>query len=88
MTRTTALAPVLAEFIAAVNAFDETAIAATFADDALVRHRGTPEHSGLARASKRRTPGGTLARAHRELGERRGNYELPESSSEPSPLGS
>ena len=36
MTRTAALAPVLAEHIAAVNAFDEDAIVATFADDALV----------------------------------------------------
>jgi SnoaL-like domain len=36
MTRTAALAPVLAEYIAAVNAFDEDAIVATFADDALV----------------------------------------------------
>ena len=36
MTGTTALAPVLAEFIAAVNAFDEDAIVATFASDALV----------------------------------------------------
>jgi hypothetical protein len=36
MTDTTALAPVLAEHIAAVNAFDEDAIVATFADDALV----------------------------------------------------
>jgi hypothetical protein len=36
MTDTTTLAPVLAEYIAAVNAFDEDAIAATFADDALV----------------------------------------------------
>ena len=36
MTSTTALAPVLAEFIAAVNAFDEDAIVATFASDALV----------------------------------------------------
>ena len=36
MTDTTTLAPVLAEFIAAVNAFDEDAIVATFADDALV----------------------------------------------------
>jgi hypothetical protein len=36
MTRTTTLAPVLAEHIAAVNAFDEDAIVATFADDALV----------------------------------------------------
>ena len=36
MTRTTALAPVLAEHIAAVNAFDENAIVATFAGDALV----------------------------------------------------
>ena len=32
----TALGPVLAEHIAAVNAFDEDAIVATFADDALV----------------------------------------------------
>jgi hypothetical protein len=36
MTDTTTLAPVLAEYIAAVNAFDEDAIAATFSDDALV----------------------------------------------------
>jgi hypothetical protein len=36
MTGTTTLAPVLAGHIAAVNAFDEDAIVATFADDALV----------------------------------------------------
>ena len=36
MIRTAALAPVLAEYIAAVNAFDEDAIVATFAEDALV----------------------------------------------------
>jgi SnoaL-like domain len=36
VTRTAALAPVLAEHIAAVNAFDEDAIVATFAADALV----------------------------------------------------
>jgi hypothetical protein len=36
MTHTAALWPVLAEHIAAVNAFDEDAIVATFADDALV----------------------------------------------------
>jgi hypothetical protein len=36
MTDTTTLAPVLAKHIAAVNAFDEDAIVATFADDALV----------------------------------------------------
>jgi hypothetical protein len=36
MADTTTLAPVLAEYIAAVNAFDEDAVAATFADDALV----------------------------------------------------
>jgi len=36
MTFTAALAPVLAEHIAAINAFDEDAIVATFADDALV----------------------------------------------------
>jgi len=36
MTDTITLAPALAEFIAAVNAFDEDAILATFADDALV----------------------------------------------------
>jgi SnoaL-like domain len=36
MTDITTLAPVLAEHIAAVNAFDEGTIAATFADDALV----------------------------------------------------
>jgi hypothetical protein len=36
MTDTVTLAPVLAEHLAAVNAFDEDAIVATFADDALV----------------------------------------------------
>jgi len=36
MTHTATLAPVLAGHIAAVNAFDENAIVATFADDALV----------------------------------------------------
>ena len=36
MTDTLALDPVLAEHIAAVNAFDEDAIVATFAGDALV----------------------------------------------------
>ena len=36
MTGTATLTPVLAEFIAAVNAFDEDAIVATFAGDALV----------------------------------------------------
>jgi SnoaL-like domain len=36
MTDTATLAPVLAEHITAVNAFDEDAIVATFADDALV----------------------------------------------------
>ena len=36
MTGTTALGTVVAEHIAAVNAFDEDAIMATFADDALV----------------------------------------------------
>ena len=36
MTQTVALAPVLAEHIAGVNAFDEDAVMATFADDALV----------------------------------------------------
>jgi ketosteroid isomerase-like protein len=36
MTSTTALETVLTEHIAAVNAFDEDAVVATFADDALV----------------------------------------------------
>jgi ketosteroid isomerase-like protein len=36
MSDTTTLAPVLAEHIAAVNAFNEDAIVATFASDALV----------------------------------------------------
>jgi hypothetical protein len=36
MTETATLNPVVAEHIAAVNAFDEDAIVATFADDALV----------------------------------------------------
>jgi hypothetical protein len=36
MTATTGLSEVLADHVAAVNAFDEDAIVATFADDALV----------------------------------------------------
>jgi hypothetical protein len=36
MSTTTTLAPVLAMYVAAVNAFDEDAILANFADDALV----------------------------------------------------
>ena len=36
MTATTELSEVLADHVAAVNAFDEDAIVATFADDALV----------------------------------------------------
>jgi hypothetical protein len=36
MTSTATLGPVVAEHLAAVNAFDEDAIMATFADDALV----------------------------------------------------
>jgi len=55
MTDTATLAPVLAEYIAAVNAFDEDAIAATFADDTLVNdvHR----NSGAARPSAAGWPG-------------------------------
>ena len=51
MTQTVALAPVLAEHIAAVNAFDEDAIVATFADDALVNdaHREFWGHKAIRR---------------------------------------
>jgi SnoaL-like domain len=51
MTHTVALAPVLAEHIAAVNAFDENAILATFADDALVNdaHREFWGHEAIRR---------------------------------------
>jgi hypothetical protein len=51
MTATTTLAPVLAEFIAAVNAFDEAAILATFASDALVNdvHREFWGHEAIRR---------------------------------------
>jgi hypothetical protein len=51
MTDTTTLAPVLAEYIAAVNAFDEDAIVATFADDALVNdaHREFWGHEAIRR---------------------------------------
>lgn len=54
MTASTALAPVLADYIAAVNAFDTDAIVATFAEDALVNdaHR---ESWGRAAATTRRT---------------------------------
>ena len=49
MTDTTTLAPVLAEYIAAVNAFDQDAIVATFADDALVNdaHREFWGHEAI-----------------------------------------
>jgi hypothetical protein len=51
MTDTTTLTPVLAEYIAAVNAFDEDAIVATFADDALVNdaHREFWGHEAIRR---------------------------------------
>ena len=51
MTDTTTLAPVLAEYIAVVNAFDEDAIVATFADDALVNdaHREFWGHEAIRR---------------------------------------
>jgi hypothetical protein len=51
MTDTATLAPVLAEYIAAVNAFDEDAIVATFADDALVNdaHREFWGHEAIRR---------------------------------------
>ena len=51
MTETTVLTPVLAEHLAAVNAFDEDAIVATFADDALVNdaHREFCGHEAIRR---------------------------------------
>ena len=51
MTDTTVLVPVVAEHIAAVNAFDQAAIVATFADDALVNdaHREFWGHEAIAR---------------------------------------
>jgi hypothetical protein len=51
MTDTTDLVPVVAEHIAAVNAFDQDAIVATFADDALVNdaHREFWGRGAIAR---------------------------------------
>ena len=51
MTQTVALTPVLAEHIAGVNAFDEDAVMATFADDALVNdaHREFWGHKAIRR---------------------------------------
>ncbi len=51
MTATTTLAPVLAEHLAAVNAFDTDAIVATFAEDALVNdaHREFWGREAIAR---------------------------------------
>jgi SnoaL-like domain len=51
MTDTTTLAPVLADHIAAVNAFDTAAIVATFAEDALVNdaHREFWGREAIAR---------------------------------------
>jgi hypothetical protein len=51
MTDTATLAPVLAEYFAAVNGFDEDAIVATFADDALVNdaHREFWGHEAIRR---------------------------------------
>ena len=59
MTRTAVLAPVLAEHIAAVNAFDEDAIVATFADDALVNdvHREFWGHQAIRRWAARELAG-------------------------------
>jgi hypothetical protein len=51
MTDTTTLAPVLADHVAAVNAFDTDAIVATFAEDALVNdaHREFWGRKAIAR---------------------------------------
>jgi hypothetical protein len=51
MTASTTLAPVLAEHLAAVNAFDTAAIVATFAEDALVNdaHREFWGREAIAR---------------------------------------
>jgi len=59
MTDTTTLAPVLTEYIAAVNAFDEDAIAATFADDALVNdvHREFRGREAIRRWAARELAG-------------------------------
>ena len=46
MTRTTALAPVLAGYIAAVNAFDEDAIVATFGDRVTIELTEIVDHHG------------------------------------------
>jgi hypothetical protein len=59
MTGTTALGTVVAEHIAAVNAFDEDAIVATFAYDALLlpSSDGRFNSSGWLRRRQGRYPG-------------------------------
>ena len=59
MTGIATLAPVLAGHIAAVNAFDEDAIVATFADDALVNdaHREFGDREAIRRWAARELVG-------------------------------
>ena len=69
MTDTTTLAPVLAEYIAAVNAFDVDAIVATFADDALVNdvHREFWGHEAIRRWAARELVGDRVTVAVTEV---------------------
>jgi hypothetical protein len=75
MTRTAALAPVLAEHLAAVNAFDEDAIVATFADDALVNdaHREFWGIEAIRRWAARELVGDLVTVAVTEVLDHRGD---------------
>jgi ketosteroid isomerase-like protein len=69
MTDTTTLPPVLADHIAAVNAFGEDAIVATFADDALVNdaHREFWGHEAIRRWAARELAGDRVTVAVTEV---------------------
>jgi len=71
----TALAPVLAEHIAAVNAFDEDAIVATFAEDALVNdaHREFCGTAAIRRWVARELVGDRVTVAVTEVLDHRGD---------------
>ena len=74
MTDTAALEAVLAEHVAAVNAFDEDAIVATFADDALVNdaHREFWGIEAIRRWAARELVGDRVTMAVTEVVEHHG----------------
>jgi ketosteroid isomerase-like protein len=71
--------PVLAEFIAAVNAFDENAIEATFAEDALVNdvHREFWGREAIRRWLARELVGNRVTVEVTEILDHAANWDAP-----------